>query len=392
MSVVGRGEEHPLARRRPRAATGRPPARRRRSSRRAGTAPRTRAPAGTAPSRPCGRAPITWSRTWRAWSASARRAGGVVLGLDRVEVGGERRLGVDHHVRPPGRRTTRSGRSRPSSPSTLCCSWKSQWSSMPAISTTRRSCSSPQRPRTCGARSARTRLPASVRSSPCASAMPELLASAGVRALARLLQLPQLPVELPQAVAHRREQLGDALLAPLQVAARALLVLLQAGPGQRQERRARFAQRLRRERLEGVGEPRPRVLEQRQLLLGRGALGLAPGLGLRRAPLGERGGGAGLAGLGLARGEARLEIGDARGALVRQPRQAAPGQVAGDGTQGQADGEEGEGERVHAPKLPRGSVTAAIWPRAGSSRACPLSRGASPGVRTWCGAGFAPGG
>ena len=44
-----------------------------------------------------------------------------------------------------------SGRRRPSSPATVVCSSKSQCSSMPASSTTRRSCISPQRPRTAGA-------------------------------------------------------------------------------------------------------------------------------------------------------------------------------------------------------------------------------------------------
>ena len=51
-----------------------------------------------------------------------------------------------------------SGRSRPLSPSEVTCSEKSQCSSMPAISTTRRSWSSPQRPRVWGLRRAVTRL------------------------------------------------------------------------------------------------------------------------------------------------------------------------------------------------------------------------------------------
>ena len=54
-----------------------------------------------------------------------------------------------------GMRTSRSGRSAPRSPmSTWACSVKSQCSDMPASSTTRRSVSSPQRPRTSGRRSA----------------------------------------------------------------------------------------------------------------------------------------------------------------------------------------------------------------------------------------------
>ena len=47
---------------------------------------------------------------------------------------------------PPGRWTIRSGRRRPLSPCSGGCSSKSQRRSIPAISTTRRSCISPQRP------------------------------------------------------------------------------------------------------------------------------------------------------------------------------------------------------------------------------------------------------
>ena len=59
---------------------------------------------------------------------------------------------------PPGRWTSTSGRSRPSSVVAETCSVKSQWATIPAISTTRRSCTSPHRPRVCGARSAVTKL------------------------------------------------------------------------------------------------------------------------------------------------------------------------------------------------------------------------------------------
>ena len=50
------------------------------------------------------------------------------------------------------------------------CSVKSQWASIPAISQTRRSWISPQRPRVCGERSAVTRLAVSFRSRSCVSA------------------------------------------------------------------------------------------------------------------------------------------------------------------------------------------------------------------------------
>ena len=65
----------------------------------------------------------------------------------------------------PGSLTTRSGRRRLSSVATCACVSKSQCSSIPAISTTRRSWISPQRPRTFGrSRSALTRFPVSLRS------------------------------------------------------------------------------------------------------------------------------------------------------------------------------------------------------------------------------------
>ena len=68
---------------------------------------------------------------------------------------------------PPGRWTTMSGRIRPESESEVTCSSKSQCSSMPAISTTRLSCSSPHRPRVWGERSAVTRLRVSLCSWSC---------------------------------------------------------------------------------------------------------------------------------------------------------------------------------------------------------------------------------
>ena len=58
---------------------------------------------------------------------------------------------------PPASRTTMSGRSVPSPPRTVTCSSKSQRALIPASSTTRRSCISPQRPRASGRRRAVTR-------------------------------------------------------------------------------------------------------------------------------------------------------------------------------------------------------------------------------------------
>ena len=83
----------------------------------------------------------------------------VVLRFDRVQVGVERRLRVDHELRDSGMRTRRSGRSAPASPlDDRVCSMKSQCSDMPDSSTTRRNVISPQRPRTSGRRSAVDRL------------------------------------------------------------------------------------------------------------------------------------------------------------------------------------------------------------------------------------------
>ena len=80
-----------------------------------------------------------------------------VARLGRVEVGGERHLGVDDDLLA-ARRAGRRGRGAVMPWSVgrrSACSVKSQCSTMPAISTTRRSCISPHRPRACGARSAR---------------------------------------------------------------------------------------------------------------------------------------------------------------------------------------------------------------------------------------------
>src|SRR5690349_18744558 len=65
---------------------------------------------------------------------------------------------------PPASRTTRSGRTGPSGVATVTCSSKSQRAVIPASSTTRRSWSSPQRPRASGRRSAVTRACVCVRS------------------------------------------------------------------------------------------------------------------------------------------------------------------------------------------------------------------------------------
>ena len=103
---------------------------------------------------------------------------------------------------------------------------------MPASSTTRFSCTSPQRPRTCGARSAVTRLPVSARSRSCPSATarscsptPSRLASALLLELAcawlsnrcsvSLIGASFASVELEQGALALRERIARRGLEPL---------------------------------------------------------------------------------------------------------------------------------------------------------------------------------
>jgi len=116
----------------------------------------------------------------------------LVGGLRRLEVGGERGLGVHHHGALPGSRTTRSGRRRPSAPST-----ERRPAEVAVLRHPGRLHHAPQlhlahRPRTCGARSARTRFPASARRTPWRLAEgPDLLAQLAVGAGPVALQLPR---------------------------------------------------------------------------------------------------------------------------------------------------------------------------------------------------------
>ena len=111
-----------------------------------------------------------------------------------------------------------SGRSRPSSVPTLSCSTKSQWASMPAISTTRRSWISPQRPRTAGAFSAWTRLLVSCCSFSWATGERcDLLAQRAVGLGAGLLEAADVLLEAAEGVADRRHQPLDRLPALVEV-------------------------------------------------------------------------------------------------------------------------------------------------------------------------------
>ena len=146
---------------------------------------------------------------------------------------------------------------RPSSPVAVTCSSKSQCSSMPVSSTTRRSCISPQRPRTAGAFSALTRLPVASRSFSCVADSPTSCWRSSPYAVPRsALHRPDLRVELLQRRAHRRhhafERLLLRLLAGVDVHRRLGAHRAQALAGQGQEVLLAGPQRLGRQRLERV--------------------------------------------------------------------------------------------------------------------------------------------
>ncbi len=172
---------------------------------------------------------------------------------------------------PDGSRTIRSGRSRPSSPCAVVCRVKSQYSSIPAISTTRWSWISPQRPRVCGARSAFTRFDASVRSFSLGPA-PSSPNAAGAprRRPTRVFSSSSIfPLELRQALPDRLHQFRDRELPLVQVALRRLLEFFEVRLGQFEEALVVRPERLGGESLERVGQLPPRVVQHRQLLLRR---------------------------------------------------------------------------------------------------------------------------
>ena len=110
---------------------------------------------------------------------------------------------------PPGSFTITSGRStRPSSPATECCSSKSQYESIPAISITRLSWISPQRPRVCDSpRSALTRLPVCVLSPSLSEADDlELLVDLAVGALPLLLEQVDVRLDLLERLLQRLDE------------------------------------------------------------------------------------------------------------------------------------------------------------------------------------------
>ena len=132
----------------------------------------------------------------------------------------------------------------------------------------------------------------------------------------------QLAVEPAERVADGGEEGRDRLLAAGEVAVGGRALAAERGPGELQEGGGGGAERVGGERLEGVGEPRPRVLHERALLRGAGSL----------------------------RRERRLELRDPHRPLGRAPCIAAPGEPAEGGAEREAEREEEESGRVHARK------------------------------------------
>ena len=145
---------------------------------------------------------------------------------------------------------------------------KSQWSSMPAISTTRRNWISPQWPRALGVRSAVTSLPVSRAQLRLGfDEAADLFVERGIGTGAGFLQFLDLGVHLVERFADRRYQLGDGVLAQLQIAAGSLLSLGEGGAGEFQEGLVVARQGVGGKRLEGIGELLPRVFEERHFFI-----------------------------------------------------------------------------------------------------------------------------
>ena len=148
---------------------------------------------------------------------------------------------------------------------------------MPAISTTRRSWISPQRPRTWGARSAFTRFPVSAWSACWVCAIARTCSTRpaydAMRSFSTSCSFPSTRASdswigrtrSPTACC-RRSRSDDG----------ALLELAELGLGEREEALVVLPERLGGERGEGVAQTGLGPLEQRDLLAGRAALGVEP--------------------------------------------------------------------------------------------------------------------
>ena len=133
------------------------------------------------------------------------------------------------------------------SPFNVCCSSKSQCSSIPASSTTRLSCSSPQRPRTPGRLSASTRRRVSVvqvlaRRVERGDALHQLRAALDAAPLGVL----DLAVHVLERFLQRREQILDRFLPRVDVGGRLAARLAQPGFGQIAETSGCWSSALRR--------------------------------------------------------------------------------------------------------------------------------------------------
>src|SRR5664280_2319104 len=180
----------------------------------------------------------TWAFIWRPWLARWERrvdSSSASLASRKACMG---TLASTATFFPPGRCTTMSGRMRPPSASEVTCSSKSQCSSMPAISTTRRSCSSPQRPRG-GDQVAGLLLQLVVRG----REVLHLFGERRVRPLALDLEALHPRLVLAQLLADRLEQLLDGLLALGQLPVGRLAGLVELGVGQLKELVAVLLQR-----------------------------------------------------------------------------------------------------------------------------------------------------
>jgi hypothetical protein len=139
---------------------------------------------------------------------------------------------------------------------------------MPAISTTRCSCSSPQRLGEVRGLA----LQHFVRGEQPA----HLLAQADVGLQPRLLHLAHLQVELAERFLHRLHQLVDGELPFFEVGAGAFLKFFQGGAGEAEEGLVVASQRVGGKRLEGVRKPRLGVEEHRLFFHRRLAFLLQP--------------------------------------------------------------------------------------------------------------------
>ena len=139
----------------------------------------------------------------------------------------------------------------------VCCSSKSQCSSIPASSMTRFSCSSPQRPRTPGRLSASTSRPVWLRRSwPVVSSDAMRCDQRRARLDAAAFGLLDLAVDLLQRFRHRREQVLDRLFAGVDIGGRFSARLAQPRFGEIEKRPIVGVQRLGGQRLECLAQLR----------------------------------------------------------------------------------------------------------------------------------------